>query len=289
MPQTVGIYDHERNSPSPQLPASPMLLLGVLTLTARFHTQLVTHHSPPTPTRPSNPLVASEYYASALKSQFVTQHELIGQPSLDRIQALLMLGLHEWGMCRGVTAWIHVGIATRMSQAMGLQFERDLDDEPEALSSALRSEAAHLGVNADRRGSRNEKLATDNTFTNQEIRRRTFWSCFLMDRYLSSGKFRPQMINVHDLRIQLPSSDKAFLFGEQVETRTLSEELEDASMTANSESHPPTRRARHENGQGNGEAGRLEAGADEGVLSRVVKIVEIWGRIAKWSCGGGRR
>ena len=32
-----------------------------------------------------------------------------------------------------------------------------------------------------------------------------------------------------------------------------------------------------------------ECGADEGPLSKVVRIVELWGQIAKWSCAGGRR
>jgi hypothetical protein len=37
------------------------------------------------------------------------------------------------------------------------------------------------------------------------------------------------------------------------------------------------------------EKGRLQAGADEGLLSRYVKILEIYGKVVQWSCAGGRR
>jgi hypothetical protein len=37
------------------------------------------------------------------------------------------------------------------------------------------------------------------------------------------------------------------------------------------------------------EIDRWEIGAEESVLSRVIRIVRIWGSIAKWSCAGGRR
>ncbi|KAL9097063.1 MAG: hypothetical protein Q9165_001027 [Trypethelium subeluteriae] len=80
-----------------------------------------------------------------------------------------------------------------------------------------------LGIEAQQLGIKAEKLTRtkqSDAFVEQEIRRRTFWSCFIMDRYLSSGKYRPQMLSVKDLRIQLPSSEKAFLFGEKARLKT---------------------------------------------------------------------
>jgi len=239
--------------------------------------------------------------------------ESLARPSVERVQALLMLGLHEWGMCRGIKAWLFVGIAVRTSQAMGLEFEQDLDDEPLALSSAMCTEAEHLGVTPGRRGPKERAAGLGQSFVDQEIRRRTFWSCFIMDRYLSSGKYRPQMINVRDLRVQLPSSDKAFLFGERVRTTLLGEEIGAVAERAEIQGQRRTGvyhskemgDAKADNPYGlkqdvppgssssameeDEELGRWEIGADEGVLSRVVKIVEIWGKIAKWSCAGGRR
>ena len=41
--------------------------------------------------------------------------------------------------------------------------------------------------------------------------------------------------------------------------------------------------------QSDEEVDRWEVGAEESVLSRVIRIIRIWGSIAKWSCAGGRR
>lgn len=296
------------------MPASPLVLLALLALTARFHPALVAYHSPPTPSQPTNPLIASEYYALAVRARIAGPNGAsLARPSIERIQALLMLGLHEWGMCRGVKAWLFVGIAVRTSQAMGLEFEQDLDDEPLALSSAMCTEAEHLGVTPSRRNSKENSANLGQSFVDQEIRRRTFWSCFILDRYLSSGKYRPQMITVKDLRVQLPSSEKAFLFNEGVRTSLLGEEVGAVAsrteidgqrrsgilQTKESEDlkadnvYSPKRDAPSGNSprvvDENAEKGHWEVGTDEGILSRVVRIVDIWGKIAKWSCAGGRR
>jgi hypothetical protein len=309
------------NSVRPERPSSPVVLLGLLTLTARFHPELAAYHSPPSPNRPTNPMAASEYYAKALRGHFAgPSGENIGLISLESIQAALMLSLYEWGMCRGVKSWVYGGMATRMAQALGLQFEQDLDDEPLALSSALTAEAQHLGVSTDRRNTRQPPLSPGEAFIHQETRRRTFWSCFLLDRYLSSGKYRPQMLDIKDIRVQLPSSEQAFLFGERVRTKLLGEERDevagredlqlqrrasvlldekknghaqdgnrDASRDGTRRRREPENVSKGRGGKDDEDKGRWEVGQDEGVQSRVIKIIEIWGRIAKWSCSGGRR
>ena len=294
-------------------PASPLLLLGILALTARFHPAIAAHHSPATPHQPTDPLVASEYYAAALRARIAgPDGEALARPRIERIQAMLMLGLHEWGMCQGIRAWLIVGIAVRTSQAMGLEYEQELDDDPLALSSALCMEAEHLGVAANRYGSRDKGTTRGPTFVDEEVRRRTFWSCFIMDRYLSSGKYRPQMIAVKDLKVQLPSSEKAFLFGERVRTSLLEQDDGAGAQVTHRENHSGNGTL-HRQEIGNAvvnhhhspkedrspghsasavedqDQGKWELGADEGILSRVVKLVDIWGKIAKWSCAGGRR
>lgn len=280
--------NHATQTPNPTPPASPLLLLGILALTARFHPAIAAHHSPATSNQPTNPLVASEYYAAALRARIAgVDGEAFARPSIERIQAMLMLGLHEWGMCHGIRAWLIVGIAVRTSQAMGLEYEEELDDDPLALSSALCTEAEHLGVTANGHGSRESGGSRGQSFVDEEVRRRTFWSCFIMDRYLSSGKYRPQMIAVRDLRVQLPGSEKAFLFGERVRTCLLDQ---DGGAGAHryrlKQDGSPCQSGSAVEDQ---DQGKWELGADEGILSRVVKLVDIWGKIAKWSCAGGRR
>ncbi|KAK7624538.1 fungal-specific transcription factor domain-containing protein [Phyllosticta citricarpa] len=280
----------ESNSAS--LPAlSPPLLLAFLALTARSYPQLVAHHSPSSAKQ--NPLIAAEYYASACRANLDRKDE--GSPDLQRVQALLMLGLHEWGMCRGSKAWIAVGMAIRSAQLLGLQHETELDDMLQARSAGLGQFAqdAMSGTKAD-------------VFIEQETKRRTFWSCFIMDRFLSSGKYRPQMLNVSDLRIQLPCSERAFLFGEKVKTLMLGEEAQDvasrsqlhtqrkaSTMLGSKHGSPnggtPVSSDRSAFGKDEDEDSRWEVGGDEGILSRYVKVLDLYGRIVKWSCSGGRR
>ncbi|KAJ9667435.1 hypothetical protein H2201_002303 [Coniosporium apollinis] len=140
----------------------------------------------------------------------------------------------------------------------------------------MSTEAEHMGIDPHRRRSSFDK---GGAFIEQEIRRRTFWSCFAMDRYLSSGKYRPQMLNVNDLQVQLPSSERAFLFGEKVRTLQLGEELND--MTGKVEAENQRRSSMplgvNREGSGNEENGRWEVGVDEGALSRYLKILDLYG------------
>ena len=216
-----------------------VLLLGVLTLTARFHPELVAYHSQPA--KPNNPLGASEYYATALKTAFGPTGSNLTSPSIDGIQALLMLGLYEWGQTRGLSAWVYVGIAMRLAQSMGLAYEDD--SENRTFKSAI-----------SRKPGSNDR---DNAIE-KEVRRRTLWSCFVMDRMLSAGKYRPTMISAKELKVQLPCSDDQFLFVRDVQTGFLGERP-------------------------------AEIVNDDGVLSRYIRLVEIFGRFSEWSYAGGRR
>lgn len=298
----------EEHARSTRPPGSTEFLLAFLALTARFHSKLVAHHSPPTATRSSNPLIASEYYAAAANERMAALWTENQAHDIEWTQATLMLGLHEWGMCRGAKAWLSVGMAIRAAQAIGLQYELDLDDEPLSRSLALSGEAERMGVVSQ--SSRNNSVNGDSAediFIQQEIRRRTFWSCYIMDRYLSSGKYRPQMLHARELRIQLPASERSFLFAEKVRTLMLGEDDKSISGPGRAEvrsqrqqsvmlgttgtpepSMAPSPRSLSMRDVDE-EKGRLEVGSDEGLVSRYVKILEIYGKVIKWSCSGGRR
>ena len=291
-----------------ELPGNRMLLLGLLALAARFHPGLVTYHSSSPSGHATNPLAASEYYATALRTVVVGEKGVCGgQPSLEKIQALLMLGLHEWGMCKGIKAWIHVGLAIRMAQVIGLQYEDGLDDEPWALSSAMRIEAHYLGVKTGQVHQLDP--SSSEAFINEEIRRRTFWSCFIMDRYLSSGKYRPTMLMVEDIRIQLPSSDSTFAFGERVCTSLITGDCsgQEARVRMRARAYSKVRHGDSSRAHGESNLNRdsvnptskgkstaegdvriaCEAGPDESILSKFIRIVGIWGKIAKVSINLG--
>lgn len=232
-------YPRDPSVASTDLQDGKVLLLGVLTLTARFHPELVIYHSQSA--KPNSPSDASEYYATALKTAFGPTGSNLTSPSIDGIQALLMLGLYEWGQARGLSAWVYVGIAMRLAQSMGLAYEDD-DDNRTFKPSPFRKNGANVRENA----------------IEKEVRRRTLWSCFIMDRMLSAGKYRPTMISVKQLKVQLPCSDDQFLFVRDVATGFLDKPA-----------------GEHVN--------------DDGVLSWYIRLVEIFGRFSEWSYAGGRR
>lgn len=212
-----------------------LLLLAFLALTARFHPGLIAYHL-------RHRRDASEYYAEAVKTAIGPRGYLSTRPSIYNIQALLMLGLYEWGQARGLSAWIVISTATRLAQATGLPYEDP--DEKRTLDSSAPQKQVEKGA---------KKINA------KEVRRRTLWSCFIMDRALSVGKQRPTMISLNQLKVQLPCSDDEFLFVHNVRTCFLDKPFQ---------SH-----------------GNIQDGA----LIWYVRMVEIFDRVSEWSFAGGRR
>lgn len=138
------------------------------------------------------------------------------------------------------------GMAVRMAYA--LQLHRELDHDP------LRQKE-----DADR------KLSA----TDREIRRRTMWACFMMDRFNSSGTERPTCASEEHIEIQLPN--KEFNFHNEVLGPT--EKLD----AANSYS------ALLDTGQ------KVNLSDNMGVASYVVRIIVLWGRIIRYVNLGGIR
>jgi hypothetical protein len=51
----------------------------------------------------------------------------------------------------------------------------------------------------------------------REIRRRCFWTCYILDRFLVCGSMRPMIIRDHDIKLRLPSSLESFVAGSPIE------------------------------------------------------------------------
>lgn len=96
------------------------------------------------------------------------------------VQANLMLALRELLTRTSHKAWIFTGIAIRQAQVLRLGREY------------------HSRVSNRQR----------------EVQRRTYWACFLMDRLVSYGCWRPQMIDLECISINLPCPENAFAFEE---------------------------------------------------------------------------
>ena len=144
---------------------------------------------------------------------------------------------------------------------MGLMFE---EDSRTSQKPALIEEARQLGVKL--KVAESGAVPDEQILIQREIKRRTAYSCFILDRYQASGRYRPQIINIDDLHVQLPCSEEDFQFGVDVKTGSLkdtprSPDSRDGSRTISSTE----------------------------VLSIYIRLVEIWGRFSRWSCRGGRR
>ncbi|RAR11257.1 serine threonine kinase fungal-specific transcription factor [Stemphylium lycopersici] len=243
------------------------LLLAFLTHTARFHEKLVLQTG-------NDPIKTAEFYAQATRNQMGA--EIFGTPTLEKIQTLLMLGYYEWTALQGREGWIKIGTAIRCAIVLGYP-HLDVD---------------HKGQPAPPREGES-RLSEKDQFILRETQRRTFWSCCLMDSYLSWGEDRPPMLGPeHFRRTQLVCSDGAFNYGRKSRTRLLGED--DAAYAKRRNEWDSL--ARHHRSEPNGadrapqsDGGKWEIGEHEAELTWYIKVVIVFGEVVRWSCNRGRR
>ncbi|KAF9881707.1 hypothetical protein CkaCkLH20_00853 [Colletotrichum karsti] len=242
------IHDKEIKKPSADV---NLVLLGILALTARFQPDVVkyvAHQIHDKVAGPksrgalprADPSTASEYFAQSLTAALGPLESALTSASVVRVQAFLMLGLYKWSQpYGGLAAWMYVGVAIRMAQGLKLGF----GDKP------LRG----------KRPSQLNKRILPESWKDLEIRRRTMFSCLILDRLLSCGSERVSMVRSDDLQIQLPCTEHAFDLGRAVYTGFLRQV-----------------------------GTEMERPIDDSVLSRFVQLADFWGDITKYSFAGGR-
>lgn len=170
-------------------------------------------------------------------------------PNLTIITCALIIGLHEFATCHGYRSWLFGGLATRM--ALLLQLHKDLDHDPLRQGSPL-------------------------SFIDREIRRRTMWSCFLMDQFNSSGHDRPPLIREEWLRrLPLPVAEKNFQLDMPASTENLC--LGQAGSAAT-----PLEDLKTEDGD------REDLKNNMGVAAYMIKAVALWGRVMNHLNQGGK-
>ncbi|KAJ8120341.1 hypothetical protein ONZ43_g2927 [Nemania bipapillata] len=142
-----------------------------------------------------------------------------------------------------IRSWSLGGQATRMAYA--LQLHKDLEYDPTRPNPS-----------------------TQLSFIDREIRRRTMWACFLMDRFNSSGTDRPMFVKEETIRIQLPIKEKLF----QLDMPGPTEDLQGRVP------HPvPTNE------------GQLSVAKDNmGVAAYMIRAIALWGRIINFLNQGGK-
>lgn len=111
--------------------------------------------------------------------------------SLHVVQAHLIHCVYEVGCGSESSAWIHLGNAIRMAQILRLS----IMDKPNSYFD----------------WGRPVRNANEDAIT-VELKRRTFWSCFFLDKLLSNGRDRPSAIDEKDVCCHFPISEEDFIF-----------------------------------------------------------------------------
>lgn len=213
----------------------PVLMLAVCAMSARYSSH------PGVRTEPT--FLRGEQWAKPARDISLRRYD---QPNITILIVYLILGLHEFGTCQGGRSWMFGGMAQRMAYA--LQLHQDLDHDP-------------------KRSVGNEK--SELTFTDREIRRRTMWSCFLLDRFSSSGTDRPTFVGPEYIRAQLPIKEKLF-------TMEITGPTEDLQGNVPSPVDPETGQV-------------ADAQENMGVAAYTIRLVALWGNLINYMNLGGKQ
>ncbi|KAH6672097.1 fungal-specific transcription factor domain-containing protein [Halenospora varia] len=128
---------------------------------------------------------ASEHFAKLARASLQPMYDDI---TLLNMQCHLLLCIHSIGHGNEHQAWLRLGIAIRVAQALRLW-----------------SEDAYLEENT----------------IDAETKRRTFWCCFVLDRLLANGNDRPMTFVASSITTRLPATSQDFLLGRTTMTGTL--------------------------------------------------------------------
>lgn len=215
-----------------QLP--PVLVLAVCAISARFSSH------PEVKTEPA--FLRGEQWAKPAREIALKRYDT---PNITILIAYLILGLHEFGTCQGGRSWMLGGMAQRMAYA--LQLHKDLDEGGQSKDQAGKSNLS---------------------FTDREIRRRTMWACFMMDRFNSSGTERPIFVAEPYIEAQLPIKEHYF----QMEITGPTENLDGVAYRSVES-----------------DAGQVtDPKENMGCAAYMVRLVAIWGRLIRYMNLGGR-
>jgi hypothetical protein len=211
----------------------PVLILAMCAISARFSTH------PQLRTEPC--FLRGDNWGERAREIALKRYDA---PNITILIVYLLLGLHEFGTCQGGRSWMFGGMAQRMAYALQLHKETEYDP--------LINEAERKPLSA----------------TDREIRRRTMWSCFLMDRFNSSGTDRPLFVHEQYIEVQLPVKEHLYLHEIHAATENLEGNVPNPV--------PP-------------DSGQLANPRDNmGVSAYTIRLVCIWGKLIKYMNLGGK-
>ncbi|CZS84304.1 unnamed protein product [Fusarium graminearum] len=191
----------------------------------------------------NDPVAASDFFATVLTTALGPLRTAMDTITVERVQAFLMLGLFEWSQGHK-SAWMYIGVATRMAKMMKLE----LDDQRMGL---LENQAP---------ASQQSRTRSAEIAIVRETRRRTMYSCFILDRLMGHGSGRALSTPTDALWIQLPCSEMAFDLSLHVYTGFLRQPEGFIQPQMN----------------------------DDSTLSQFIRLIDIWSDISIYISKGGR-
>ncbi|KAK7217827.1 hypothetical protein V2G26_005830 [Clonostachys chloroleuca] len=142
---------------------------------------------------------ATEAYAREAWLSVLNDHMTAENcPNVHVAQTTNILAIIDFTAGRTSSGWLKIGLSVRIAQDL------ELMEEPSCTSSIVE----------------------------QEERRRTFWSIYLLDKLVSCGRSRPPAIADEDCRLRLPCDEEAFRQGSLQKMATL---YQVSNWTADSE------------------------------------------------------
>ncbi|ORZ28794.1 fungal-specific transcription factor domain-domain-containing protein [Lobosporangium transversale] len=159
----------------------PHLLFAILGLSSRFSDNPIFRTPQPGTDRPP----CTVFYERA--KQLIKEE--YDHSQIRTVQALLLMSIQQMGFCESQRAWLYVGMAIRMAQDLGLN--KDLPEQDQV----------------------RDRLSA-------ELRKRTWWSCYVVERLICAGLGRPLTITQQDCETGYPQSDNTS-HHEKVESEAL--------------------------------------------------------------------
>lgn len=200
--------DHPTNHSQSSPDTSLQLLLPFLALTFRHCGSNFRDYLAPGVQDWNTSGELSAHFASlAIRHLAAPNHEGLGS-TLHAVQGRLMMSSYEWsvGRCLGARRLLREAIS--MAQDLGIDHEHRARPGPPPVSVAMAFEAELMGVRVKRAASQ-DNLSSNGS--DQEIARRTFWSCYLLDIQFSLGEHRSKLLQNTENSPLLPSTEDCFM------------------------------------------------------------------------------
>jgi hypothetical protein len=173
---------------------------------------------------------------------------MMQRPDIDMVQCLLLISQLKWSQGNVYAAWMCTGNAVRMFQALE-DMSQVQNVVPSPTDQARPFEARE-------------------TVWRRETTRRTYWTCFLMDRMLACSGSRPRILASPSPTIPLPSSEDDWELGVACETPVIYTPIMDGSAAV------PT--------------GRPQL-TIHNHFEIVIRSLDLWSYTCRWVAQGGRR